>query len=125
MRYPFLLAATLALAACDRSVLPEPEGEAAPAPRTQVSVSRPSSAPLNALPPREALSDPAITGRIKSAILSDPAMGGADISVNTDHGVVSLNGIVKTPEQTAIASAHAQRQDGVVRVDSHLSITAP
>ncbi len=124
MRHHILLAA-LALAACDRPLPPEAEGEAAPAPRTQVSAPRPSTAPLTALPPREALSDPAITGRIKSAILSDPAMGGADVSVNTDHGVVSLDGIVRTPEQTAIASAHAQRQDGVVRVDSHLSISTP
>jgi hypothetical protein len=28
---------------------------------------------------------------------------------------------VKSQEQTAIASAHAQRQDGVMRVDTHLS----
>jgi osmotically-inducible protein OsmY len=41
--------------------------------------------------------------------------------VNTDKGVVVLAGTVKNPEQTALASAHAQRQDGVMRVDNHLA----
>ena len=35
--------------------------------------------------------------------------------------VLTLAGLVKSPEQTAIASAYAQRQDGVMRVDNHLS----
>jgi len=51
-------------------------------------------------------------------------MTGSDVSVNTDHGVVMLTGSVKSQEQSAIASAHAQRQDGVMRVDTHLA-TAP
>lgn len=79
-------------------------------------------APASTMPPREALADTVITGKIKAAILTDPSMRGADISVNTDHGVVSLTGQVKTPEQTAVASAHAQRQDGVMRVDNHLTL---
>ena len=72
------------------------------------------------MPAPEALTDGAITGRIRSALVGDPAMSGADISVNTDHGVVVLSGTVKSHEQTGIASAHAQRQDGVLRVDNHL-----
>jgi osmotically-inducible protein OsmY len=48
-------------------------------------------------------------------------MAGADVSVNTDGGVVSLTGTVKSQEQAAFASAHAQRYDGIMRVDSHLS----
>jgi osmotically-inducible protein OsmY len=75
-------------------------------------------------PPKEALTDPAITGRINSAIDSDPAMRGADVSVNTSKGVVALYGVVRNPEQTAIASAHAQRQDGVMRVDNELAVRA-
>jgi osmotically-inducible protein OsmY len=74
------------------------------------------------LPPKEALSDTSITGKIKSAIANDPGMAGADVSVNTDRGVVMLAGVVKSTEQTAIASAHAQRQDGVMRVDNHLAV---
>jgi hyperosmotically inducible protein len=115
------------LASCGRpsvdTALPAPDvarsvaatTTAAPQPEQVAAASAP-------LPPKEALSDSAITGKIKSAIQSDPGMAGADVSVNTDRGVVMLAGVVKNPEQTAIASAHAQRQDGVMRVDNHLSV---
>ncbi len=63
-----------------------------------------------------------ISGKIRAGILTDPAMTGADISVNTTHGVVELTGVVASQEQVAIASAHAQRQDGVMRVDNHLAL---
>lgn len=82
----------------------------------------PASQPSRLLPPPEALTDPVITGRIKASLITDPAMMGSDVSVNTTHGVVDLTGIVASQEQLAIASAHAQRQDGVMRVDNHLSI---
>ena len=77
-----------------------------------------------AAPPRESLSDPIITSRIKSAIVEDPGMTGSDVSVSTDHGAVTLVGPVRNHEQIALASAHAQRQDGVTRVDNHLSVPA-
>lgn len=64
-------------------------------------------------------------GRIDSAIRADPGMVGADISVNAEHGVVSLTGHVKSPEQVAIASAHAQGEDGVMRVDNELALNTP
>jgi len=104
-------ATTTAAAAAPMDV--QPPREAAPA------APSPSRSPL---PPPEALADTVITARVKAAILTDPAMAGADVSVNTDRGVVVLAGLVKTPEQTAIASAYAQRQDGVMRVDNHLAV---
>jgi hyperosmotically inducible protein len=70
----------------------------------------------------DAISDTVISGKTKAGILGDPGMSGADVSVNTDHGVVTLTGNVKSQEQAAIASAHAQRQDGVMRVDNHLTM---
>jgi hypothetical protein len=90
---------------------------AAPPPRAAERLPAP-------IPPPEALTDTMITGRIQTALLSDPGMKGADVSVQTNKGVVTLVGTVQTHEQTGIASAHAQRQDGVVRVDSELSLTA-
>jgi hypothetical protein len=90
------------------SSTPAPAGTSVPAPRVD---------PLS----REALSDPAITSRIKTAIVTDPQMAGADVSVNTDGGVVSLTGTVKSQEQAAVASSLAQRNDGVMRIDNHLS----
>lgn len=72
------------------------------------------------MPPPQALTDAAITGKVRNALVADPGMAGADVSVNTDNGVVVLAGTVLSHEQTGIASAHAQRQEGVVRVDNHL-----
>ena len=93
----------------------------APAGRAQDTVAVPS--PPAPSMPHEAMSDSVITARIKAGILSDPGMTGADVSVNTDRGVVSLTGTIKSQEQAAIASAHAQRHDGVMRVDTQLSTT--
>jgi hyperosmotically inducible protein len=118
------LGAALTLVACDRSTSDAPVANAPREQQERVARRAPDPAPPQptAAAQREALADTVITGRIKAAILGDGNMEGADISVNTDRGVVTLAGIVKTPEQTAIASAHAQRQDGVMRVDNQLSI---
>ena len=132
---PFALAAfaiTVAVVACDRpgtrAAAPSPENYArgvAEQPQRDArsfdnTTTGASTSPRYASP--DALSDTVITGRIKTELLTDPGMTGADVSVNTDHGVVTLTGSVKSQEQTAIASAHAQRQDGVMRVDNHLSV---
>jgi hyperosmotically inducible protein len=92
---------------------------AAPPNAAQTAPSTEPAAPASAS--RTSFSDTVITARAKAAILSDPGMTGSDVSVNTDHGVVSLTGMIKSQEQSAIASAHAQRQDGVLRVDNHLA----
>jgi hyperosmotically inducible protein len=124
------MVATAGLVACDRpgaarSSIAAASAEGDGATPQRIAASRPAEAhpePTSRLPSPEALSDTVITGKIKTALLADPGMAGADVSVNTDRGVVMLAGVVKNPEQTAIASAHAQRQDGVMRVDNHLSV---
>ena len=80
-----------------------------------------SSAPQRSQFPAPS-SDLALASRITSAILSDPGMAGADVSVNTNRGVVSLTGRVKSREQAAIASAHAEGEDGVMRVENTLLV---
>jgi hyperosmotically inducible protein len=124
--------AAFTLVACDRSsnddapvAAQAPQVQQAeermPARDTAQAAATAAPAASSPIPARDALADTVITGKIKTAILNDAAMHGADVSVNTDRGVVTLAGLVKTPEQTAIASAHAQRQDGVMRVDNHLA----
>ena len=130
----FMIATACLVAACGR---PDPQASAAggaaleEAATSRATPASPQSpqAPASALPGApagvampapESLSDAAITGRIDSALRADPAMAGADVSINTDRGVVVLSGTVRSHEQTGVASAHAQRQDGVLRVDNHL-----
>ena len=129
-----LLLATIAAAAlwgCDRvDVNP---GASAPSAQPRTADARKAGEPAAGTPaatpvpapasvPRDSITDTVITAKIKTAILSDPAMTGTDVSVNTERGVVSLSGNVKSQEQIAMASAHAQRQDGVMRVDTQLSM---
>lgn len=73
-------------------------------------------------PAPETVSDAFITGAVRAALMGDPGLQGADVSVNTSHGVVSLTGQVKNREQAAIAAAHAEGEDGVMRVDNTLVV---
>jgi hyperosmotically inducible protein len=120
--------AALAVAACNPRIEPSasvaPSRPAPSAPVAQADSAQTAAAPATPAPssvPRDTFSDTVITSRTKAAILSDPGMTGSDVSVNTDRGVVSLTGTIKSQEQAAIASAHAQRQDGVLRIDNHLA----
>jgi Predicted periplasmic or secreted lipoprotein len=132
---PFALAAfaiTVSVVACDRpgtrAAAPAPDTYAQSGPASAQRDSRifdnttsgASTSPHYSS--TGAISDTMISGRVKAELLTDPGMTGSDVSVNTDHGVVTLTGSVKSQEQTAIASAHAQRQDGVMRVDTHLAL---
>ena len=123
--FPFFLCMAVSLAACTRAPSYENvsmsarTGTRAAAAAKPADTSTQQASPL--LPPPEALSDSVITAKVKASLLADPAMGGADVSVDTVQGVVNLTGLVASQEQAAIASAHAQRQDGVMRVDTHLA----
>jgi osmotically-inducible protein OsmY len=99
----------------------QPAPASMPQPGAQAQAAQPpAAAPRSPMLAAEALTDSAITQRITAALQSDPGMKGADVSINTDKGVVVLSGKVQSHEQTGLASAHAQRQDGVLRVDNHL-----
>ena len=72
--------------------------------------------------PGNAAADTLTTARIKAALAADDGMKDADVSVSTADGVVTLDGSVKSPEQAAIATSLAQRQEGVARVESRLDV---
>jgi hyperosmotically inducible protein len=121
--------AAMSLVACQRMTEENASAPPASAAKTKVTANRPEpTAPATGNTvasrsvPRDVITDSMITARIKAGILSDPGMAGSDVSVNTDRGVVSLTGIIKSQEQAAIASAYAQRQDGVMRVDNALAV---
>ena len=117
------------LAGCQRpyeqvsTTAPENLSRNVSAPVEARAAKEPQAAPPRAaIPSAEALSDGVITAKIRASLLADDAMRGADVSVNTEHGVVILAGNVKSYEQVGIASAYAQRQDGVMRVDNQLTL---
>ena len=69
-----------------------------------------------------AVSETMTTGKIKTAIASDAGLKDSDISVTTQNGVVTLSGTAKSQDQVSMATALAQRQDGVVRVENNISV---
>jgi osmotically-inducible protein OsmY len=121
--------ALLALAGCQRPFervstsqpeniarnVSDPPAARAPSPNAAPPV-RPSA------PSRDAISDTVIAAKIGAELMADEGMRGADVSVNAEHGVVVLAGNVKSYEQAGIASAYAQREDGVMRVDNQLTL---
>lgn len=123
-----VLASSLAVA-CDRlesrsrvAATPAPSRAQAVTPAAVEEGVAPPAAGASILPSAESLSDAVVTARIRASLATDPAMAGSDVSVNADRGVVNLTGTVVSQEQSAVASAHAQRQDGVMRIESHLSV---
>lgn len=67
-------------------------------------------------------SDEAITEQIQSKLAGDSLLADATISVDTDSGFVTLNGIVKSAEQITRAEELAATVEGVRQVSSNLKV---
>jgi hyperosmotically inducible periplasmic protein len=72
-----------------------------------------------------AIDDSVITTKIKSSILSDSAIKGSDISVETKNGEVTLTGTVKNQAQLDRAQKLALNTDGVKGVQNKLAVKQP
>jgi hyperosmotically inducible protein len=72
----------------------------------------------------EALTDPAITTTVKTALLADPLSSGLKIDVDTDHAVVTLSGTVATPAEKTRAEEVAKNSTGVSSVVNQLKVAA-
>jgi hypothetical protein len=129
----------LGTAACDRPATQATasNGSAAPSASTTPSPSTSTATPDAASPNAPAtagmqpgpggdasgaVSETITTGKIKAAIASDAGLKDSDISVTTQNGVVTLSGTAKSQDQVSMATALAQRQEGVVRVENHISV---
>ena len=70
----------------------------------------------------EAIDDTVITSTIKTKLLADSGVSGFDIDVDTDKGVVELNGMVSTEAESRKAESIAEDVDGVVSVKNNLVV---
>lgn len=70
----------------------------------------------------DATADAAITGAVKSKLLGDTKVGGLDIDVDTNNGVVTLTGKVKTAAERAEAIRLARTTTGVKNVVNKLTL---
>ena len=71
----------------------------------------------------EAVTDTAITTKLKAQYLNDGGLRHATISVSTNNGVVTLAGQVPSRAGRARAVELAQRSRGVTRVEDHRTVS--
>jgi hyperosmotically inducible protein len=71
----------------------------------------------------EALSDGALTAKIKSKMTLDDTVDASTINVDTANRVVTLKGTVRTKIEKERVLQLARETNGVTRVDDQLSVT--
>lgn len=67
-------------------------------------------------------SDTSITAAVKAKLLANSSTSGMDIHVETNHGVVTLSGTVKTEAESDLAERIARDTDGVTDVTNNLQV---
>jgi hypothetical protein len=68
------------------------------------------------------MKDASITSAMQTELISDRLSNMSHIDVDTERGVVNLNGVVETEGQRARAARLAHHVEGVVRVNNNLQI---
>jgi hyperosmotically inducible protein len=71
---------------------------------------------------KAAVTDTAITTKLKASFLSDETLRHGKISVTTNNGLVILSGTVPSEAARQRAVTVARNQDGVLRVDDKLTV---
>ena len=69
-----------------------------------------------------AVDDSVVTTRVKAALIENPATKARQIDVETDHGVVQLNGFVDSADEMAKAESVAKSVVGVTAVRNNLQL---
>lgn len=68
-----------------------------------------------------ALNDTAVTAKVKSGFVGDPALKNSDISVTTTNGVVTLTGSASDSHAKSVAEGIAKHVEGVRSVNDKLT----
>ena len=67
-----------------------------------------------------AISDTAITAKVKAKLMKEDGLGKSDISVTTTNGVVTLEGSATSSKAKSMAETATKSVDGVKSVDNNL-----
>jgi hyperosmotically inducible protein len=73
-------------------------------------------------PETQAVSDTALTAKVKSALAADTAVQAKDIEVETRDGIVQLSGFVESEDAISAAVMRARSVDGVDEVRNDLVV---
>jgi len=70
----------------------------------------------------QTIDDATVTASVQAKLTSDKASNFSRIDVDTNRGVVTLNGVVKTVEEKSRAEYLARKVEGVSKVNNNLQI---
>lgn len=70
----------------------------------------------------QTIDDAAITTSVQGRLTSDKASNYTRIDVDTNRGVVTLNGVVQNAEEKARAEYLARKVEGVTKVNNNLQL---
>jgi hyperosmotically inducible protein len=104
------------------TVSPSPGATAAMGTASSAATSAMNSASSAMSNAGTALSDTALTAKVKTALLADDNVKGLRIDVETNNGVVVLVGTADTPANQERASVVARGVEGVKSVDNRLTV---
>jgi hyperosmotically inducible protein len=124
--HPFFVVAIVGLASvagCEKTTTTRTDGAGGTTTTTTISATPTASAALGKA--GEAAIDSAITVKVKTALLADPDIKSLKIDVDTNDGVVTLNGTVPNAANASRAATVAKGVDGVKSVQNRLTVKAP
>jgi hyperosmotically inducible periplasmic protein len=78
----------------------------------------------NSMNAKEAVSDAAITTKVKAEFAKEKDVSATRIHVDTDNGVVKLSGIARSKQEAERAAAIAKDTKGVVSVDNNIRVAS-
>lgn len=83
-----------------------------------------TQAPSASSSTREAISDAAITTKVKAELAKEKGVSATRIKVETDNGVVKLSGMARSQQEADRAASIAQSTKGVVSVNNNIQVAA-
>lgn len=70
----------------------------------------------------QTMNDASIAAAVQTRLTSDRVSNFTRVDVDAEHGIVSLTGVVRSPEQKARAEELARQVNGVTRVNNNLQV---
>ncbi|NWF74910.1 MAG: BON domain-containing protein [Nitrospirae bacterium] len=70
----------------------------------------------------QSIDDASVTASVQGKLTADRLSNFSRINVDTDRGVVSLNGVVRSAEEQTRADELARQVEGVTKVNNNLQI---
>lgn len=83
-----------------------------------------NTAPSASSNAREAVSDAAITTKVKAEMAKEKGVSATRIHVDTDNGVVKLSGVARSQDESDRAASIAKGVKGVTSVDNNIQVSS-